>query len=60
MSAAASFTFGLKLTFAGNERDELAHALLHTFLCLFCYFGIVGQRHLHDSRDWSKVTYVSV
>ena len=49
-----------KRTFAGYEGDELAHAFLHALLRFFCYFGILGQCQLHDSRDWSKVTDVSV
>jgi hypothetical protein len=48
------------LTLAGDERDELAHALLHAFLCLLCNFGVLGEGHLHDAGDWSKVTDVSV
>ena len=47
-------------TLACDEGDELAHTLLHTFLCFFGDFGILGQGHLHDSGDWSKVTNVSV
>ena len=50
----------VELTLAGYEGDELAHAFLHAFLCLFGYFGVVGQRHFHDARNWSKVTYVSI
>lgn len=47
-------------TLAGDEGDELAHALLHALLGFFCDFGIFGKGKLHDSRDWSKVTYVSI
>lgn len=48
------------ITFAGDERDELAHALLHAFLCFFGDFGIVGESRFHNARDWSKVTNVSI
>lgn len=47
-------------TFARNERYELADALLHALLCLLCDLGIVRQRILHDSSDWSKVANVSI
>lgn len=48
------------LTFAGDEGDELAHALLHAFFRLLCDLGVFGQRRLHDAGDWSKVTDVSI
>jgi len=49
-----------RFTLARNEGDELADALLHAFLCFFGNLGVVGQCHLHDAGDWSKVTYVSI
>ncbi len=47
-------------TLACDEGDELAHALLHAFFRFFGDFGVFGQGHLHDTRDWSKVANVSV
>lgn len=47
-------------TFAGDERYELAHALLHALLGLLCDFGILGECRLHDPGDWSKVMNVSI
>lgn len=47
-------------TFAGDERDELAHALLHALLCLLCNLCVLWQRRLHDPCDWSEITYVSI
>ena len=47
-------------TFTCNERNKLAHAFLHAFFCFFGNFGVLGQRSLHDSSDWSKVAYVSI
>jgi hypothetical protein len=47
-------------TFAGDERDELAHALLHAFLGFFGNLCVFWQCHFHDSRNWSKVPNVSV
>lgn len=49
-----------KPTFTCNERDELAHTLLHTLLCFFGDFGIFWESILHDPRDWSEVAYVSI
>ncbi len=48
------------LTFTCDEGDEFADALLHAFLGLLCDFGIVRQSILHDARDWSKITDVSI
>lgn len=42
-------------TFAGDERYELAHALLHAFLCFLCYFCILGQGSLHNSGHYGKL-----
>jgi len=47
-------------TLAGDEGDELADALLHAFFGLLCNLCVFGQGHLHDSGNWSKVTYVSI
>jgi predicted small integral membrane protein len=49
-----------KLTFAGDEGDELADALLHAFFGFLGYLCVVGKRHLHDAGDWSKITNVSI
>jgi hypothetical protein len=54
------FGLNLKRTLAGDEGDELAHALLHAFLGLLCDLGVLGQGSLHDAGDWSKVANVSV
>lgn len=48
------------LTLARDEGDELAHALLHALFCLFRDLCVLGERRLHDARDWSKVANVSV
>ena len=47
-------------TFAGDEGDELADALLHAFFGLFRDLGVFRQSRLHDPGDWSKVANVSV
>ncbi len=47
-------------TFTRDERDELAHAFLHTLLCFFCNFCILWESRLHNPRDWSKVTDVRI
>jgi len=47
-------------TLAGDEGDELAHALLHAFLGLLRDLGVLGGGSLHDAGDWSKVANVSV
>lgn len=47
-------------TLAGDERNKLAHAFLHTLLRLFCNFGVLGQSCLHDPSNWGKVMNVSI
>src|ERR1700675_1594560 len=47
-------------TFACDEGDELAHAFLHALLCLLRNFGILWECCLHDTSNWSKVSYVSI
>ena len=47
-------------TFARDERDEFAHALLHTFFCLLGDLRVLRERHFHNTGDWSKVVYVSI
>ena len=50
----------LALTFAGNKRDEFAHALLHAFFGLFCDFRIFWKRQLHYTRNLTqKLAYPS-
>jgi len=60
MSVVHPYTIDFELTLAGNEGDELAHALLHAFLGFFGDLRVFGKSHLHDSRNWSKVTNVSI
>lgn len=50
----------LEHTLAGDETDELADAFLHALLGLLCNLGVLGERVLHDSGDWSKVADVSI
>ena len=45
----------LVLTFAGNKRDEFAHALLHAFFGLFCDFRIFWKRQLHYTRNLTQM-----
>ena len=47
-------------TFTRDERDELADTLLHTLLRFLCNLRVFRQRCLHNSRNWSKVMYVSI
>jgi hypothetical protein len=47
-------------TFAGDERDELADALLHALLGLFCDFRVFRQSILHYSSNWREITYISI
>jgi hypothetical protein len=59
-SVAGARHMHLKHTFACDKGDELAHALLHAFFRFFGDFGVLGECHLHNTGDWSKVTYVSI
>ena len=43
-------------TFAGDERDELAHTLLHAFLSLLCNLCVLWEGSLHDTGNWREVT----
>lgn len=47
----ALFLLALVAGFARDERDELAHALLHRLLAVLGDLGRGRQRHLHDARD---------
>jgi hypothetical protein len=40
------------LTLTSDERDELAHALLHAFFGFFGDFGIFRESELHDSGNF--------
>lgn len=40
------------LTLAGNERDKLAHTLLHAFFGFFGDLGILRESELHDSSNY--------
>lgn len=49
-----------KRTFACDERNELAHAFLHTFLRFFGNFGIFRKGQLHNPSHWSKIANISI
>lgn len=48
------------LTFAGNERDELADTLLHALFRLLGNLSVLRERRLHDPGHWCKVANVSI
>ena len=49
-----------RLTLTGDERDELADALLHALLGLLCNLCVLREGIFHDAGDWGKVAYVSI
>lgn len=47
-------------TFASDEGDELAHALLHTLFGFLCNLGVIRKGVFHNAGHWSKVANVSI
>lgn len=49
-----------RFTFTCYKGDELADAFLHAFFSFFGDFGVFRECCLHNSSNWSKISYVSI